>query len=69
MAGVIAEHPQAAFYLCLPVQWPIYQMTVPGLNRVFRVICGYLTKPLKHTMLVRAVTRIKQNKLHSTSME
>lgn len=54
MAGVIAEHSQPAFCSCLPVQWPIYQMTVLGLDTIVRVICGDLNKPLKHTVLVKA---------------
>lgn len=69
MVGVIAEHPQPTFCLCLPAHWPIYQMTVLGLDKVLGVICGDLTKPLKHTTLVKAVTHIKKNKPQSTSME
>lgn len=69
MAGVIAEHSQPAFCSCLPVQWPIYQMTVLGLDTIVRVICGDLNKPLKHTVLVKAVIHIKRYKLQSRSVE
>lgn len=69
MTGVIAEHRQLAFCLGLPEQWPIYQMTVQGLDEVLRVICGDFTKPLKRTTLVKAVIHIERNNLQSTSME
>lgn len=69
MAGIIAEHSQPAFCLCLPVQRTIYQMAVPGFDRVLRVICGGLTKPLKHSTLVKTVTHIKSLSLQSTSTE